>query len=188
MFRLSLITILAALLFTPLPADDKPPQKPSRADRLKAIRDEYGKARDEFGKALRAGTIKLSTDGEHPAWDDMLKQHAKPARELIDADPADAVALEALLFCLGDLGAGASDPSLYQIVLKHHVASEKIDPLIRSQSAPVDFLRGVAAQSPHAKIRLWANYHLGENLYAAGKAGEAEPLLEARGVTQRPRD
>ena len=43
----------------------------------------------------------------------------------------------------------------------------------------MDFLRGVAAQSPHAKIRLWANYHLGENLYAAGKAGEAEPLLEA---------
>src|SRR5262249_42674309 len=68
---------------------------------------------------------------------------------------------------------------LYQIVLQHHVASEKIDPLIRAQSAPVDFLRGVAADSPHERIRLWANYHLAANRYAAGKPNEAEPLLEA---------
>jgi hypothetical protein len=97
----------------------------------------------------------------------------------IDADPADAVALDALLFSLNELGAGDIDPGLYEVALKHHVASEKIDPLIGAQSAPVDFLRGVAAQSPHEKIRLWANYHLAANRYAAGKPSEAEPLLEA---------
>jgi thiol-disulfide isomerase/thioredoxin len=109
----------------------------------------------------------------------VIKRFAKPARELIDADPADAVALDALLFSLNELEVGDIDPGLYQVALEHHVASEKIDPLIGARSAPVDFLRGVAAQSPHEKIRLWANYHLAENRYAAGKPSEAEPLLEA---------
>src|SRR5688572_22619697 len=151
--------------------------KPSRVDRLQSIRAEYAKAREDFGKAIGAGTIKPNEDGEYPGWAQVIKRFAKPARALIDADPADAVALDALLFSLNELGAGDSDPGLYEVALKHHVASEKIDPLL-AKSAPVDFLRGVAAQSPHEKIRLWANYHLAENRYAAGKPSEAEPLLE----------
>jgi len=156
-------------------ADDKP----SRVDRLQSIRAEYAKAREDFGKAIRAGTIKPNEDGEYPGWADVIKRFAAPARALIDADPADAVALDALLFSLNELGVGDLDPGLYQVALKHHVASEKIDPLIGAQSAPVDFLRGVAADSPHEKIRLWANYHLAQKRYAEGKPSEAEPLLEA---------
>src|SRR4029453_3085334 len=57
---------LLALFLTQLRADDKPLEKPSRADRLKAIRDNYAKASDEFGKAIRAGTIKPNADGEYP--------------------------------------------------------------------------------------------------------------------------
>jgi len=169
------ITVLLAMCLRLASADDKP----SRVDRLQSIRAEYAKAREDFGKAIRAGTIKPNEDGEYPGWAEVIKRFAKPARELIDADPADAVALDALLFSLNELGAGDIDPGLYQVALKHHVASEKIDPLIGAQSAPVDFLRGVAADSPHEKIRLWANYHLAQNRYAAGKPSEAEPLLEA---------
>jgi thiol-disulfide isomerase/thioredoxin len=174
-------TALLALFLARPPADDQPAEKPGRADRLKAIRDDYQKARDDFGKAIRAGTIKPNADGEHPGWADLLKRFAKPARELIDADPADAVALDALVFCLNDLGAGDDDPGLYQLVLKYHAASDKIEQLLGLRSAPADFLRAVAARSPHAKVRLWANYHLADNLYAAGKPKEAEPLLEALG-------
>jgi thiol-disulfide isomerase/thioredoxin len=181
MSRLIAGTVLLSLSLAPLPADDKPAAKSGRAERLKAIQDEFTKARDDMGKAIRAGTLKPNADGDYPEWAELQKRFAKRTRELIDADPADAIALDALVFCLDDLGAGEAEPGLYQLVLKHHVASEKIDPLLRRRSAPVDFLRAVAAQSPHAKIRLWANYHLAENLYADGKPKDAEPLLEALG-------
>ncbi|MCS6975725.1 MAG: hypothetical protein NZM31_01785, partial [Gemmatales bacterium] len=112
-------------------------EPPSRADRLKAIQDEYAKASEEFDKDIQAGKIKANEQGEYPGWSDLLKRFAKATRELIDADPADAVALDALVFSLNNLGAGKNDPDLYKLVLKHHVKSEKIDPLIRSESAPV---------------------------------------------------
>jgi RNA polymerase sigma factor (sigma-70 family) len=167
----------AALVVAWVPDDDKP-AKPDRAALLKAIREEYQKARTEFGQAIRAGTIKPDADGDYPGWSDLLKRYTKRAHQLIDANPADAVGLEALVFCLDDLGAGDAEPGLYQLVLKHHPGSEKIDTLLRLRSAPTDFLQGVAAQSPQAKIRLWANYHLAESLYRDGKPKEAEPLLE----------
>src|SRR5262249_20973608 len=76
---------------------------------------------------------------------------------------------------------GDAEPDWYQPVLKHHTASAKVESLLRHRSAPVEFLREVAAQSPHARVRLWANYHLAGKLYDAGKGKEAEPLLEALG-------
>lgn len=178
MVRFIASVVLTVLFGIPLPADETPIGKSGRAELLKAIREDYEKARDNFGKATRAGTIKPNADGEYPGWADVLKRYAKRAHEVIDANPGDEVALDTLLFCLDDLGAGELEPSLYVLVLKHHVASAKIDPLLRRRSAPVDFLRAVAAQSPHSKIRLWASYHLAENLYAGGKPKEAEPLLE----------
>jgi len=170
------------------PANDKPSEKPDRAALLKTIREEYRKARTEFGQAIRAGTIKPDADGEYPGWTDLLKRYTKRAHQLIDANPADAVGLEALVFCLDDLGAGNFEPGLYELVLKHHPASEKIDTLLRQRSAPADFLRAVATQSPQAKIRLWANYHLAENLYRDGKSKEAEPLLEALQRDEQAKD
>jgi thiol-disulfide isomerase/thioredoxin len=164
-----------------LQADDQPSDKPSRADRLKAIRDDYHEARDELAKAIRSGTIKPDADGTYPGWTHMRTRFAKQALEVIEAAPADAVALDALVFCLSDLGAGDAEPALYQLVLKHHAASAKIEPLLRLRSAPADFLRNVAAKTPHPKLRLWAHYHLAENLYASGQPKEAEPLLEALG-------
>jgi RNA polymerase sigma factor (sigma-70 family) len=157
----------------------KPAAGPSRAERLKAIRDTYTKERDEFSKAIRAGKIKLDADGKYPGWADVVERYAKLARKLIDEDPTDAVGCDALVFCINDLGSGGydADPALFRLVLEHHAASEKIDPIVRS--APPDFLREVAAKSPHANIRLLANYHLAEKLYAAGKVKEAETLLEA---------
>src|SRR5438105_1103619 len=106
MSQLITTTALVVLFFAELLADTKPAEKPGRAERLKTIQGDYAKARDEFGKAIRAGTIKPNAEGEYPGWADLLKRFTKPARELIDADPTDAVALDALVFCLNDLGAG----------------------------------------------------------------------------------
>jgi RNA polymerase sigma factor (sigma-70 family) len=165
----------------------RPSAEPSRADRLKAIKEAYTKARDEYGKAVGAGTIKPDADGKYPGWAEVVERHARLARKLLDEDPADAVACDALVFCIADLGTGgyAADPALYRIAREHHAASEKLEPVLGS--APPDLLRAVAARSPHANIRLWANYHLAEKLYAAGKAKEAEPLLEAVGRDEQAR-
>src|SRR4051812_45205438 len=83
--------VLVAMCFTLASADDMP----SKADRLQLIRAEYAKAREDFGKAIGAGTIKPNEDGEYPGWAEVIKRFAKPAHALIDADPADAVALDA---------------------------------------------------------------------------------------------
>jgi len=157
----------------------KPVAQPSRADRLKAIREAYTKERDKFREGIRAGKIKPDADGNYPGWADMIERYAKSTRKLIDEDASDEVGCDALVFCIADLGAGGyeADPGLYRLLLEHHAASEKIAAVLRS--SPTDFLRSVAAKSPHDKIRLWANYHLAEKLYEAGKTKEAEPVLEA---------
>src|SRR5262249_44465722 len=140
---------LLALLLAPLQADDKAAVKPGRAERLKKIQDEFQKARDDLAKAIRDGTIKPNADGDYTEWAEVQKRFAKPLQELIDADPADPVTLDAVLFLLTAVGAGDAEVRLYQLVSEHHLASEKIDPLIRRRSAPADFLRAVIAKSPH---------------------------------------
>jgi len=189
MWRSIVIMVITVVVLAPQSAAATEPfGKPDRVERLKAIREEYAKARADFGKAIQAGTIKPDADGEYPGWAEIVKRFTKQAREVIDAEPADGVGLEALMFCLSDLGAGDLEPGLYRLVLKHHAASETIDPLVRQRSAPADFLRGVAAHSPHSRIRIWAKYHLAENLYRDGKPKEAEPLLEALKVDAEAKD
>src|SRR4051794_32527545 len=89
-------------------------------------------------EAIGAGTIKPNADGDYPEWTAMQERFAKPVRELIDAAPADAVALDAIVFCLDGLGEGDAEPGLYQLLLTHHAASENIAPLLRQRSAPAD--------------------------------------------------
>ena len=173
MRKLATFLTVITLAFGGLRADDKP----GRAEQLKAIRADLAKAQDDFRKEMKAGTIKPDAEGEYPGWTDLLKRFVKPTRALIAADPADAVALDAILFAVRELD--AADADLFGLALKHHVASEKIDPLLRLRSAPVEFLRELAVKSPHPRLRLWSEYHLAENLYAEGKREAAEPLLES---------
>ncbi len=179
MLRLLVSLVASTLLVTMLLSDDKPAAKSDRADRLKAIREEHKKASADFNNEITAGKIKPNEDGDYPGWDDLRKRFVKKAHEVIDADPADAVGFEALLFCLTELSASEFEPDLYQLVAKHHIANEKIDPLIRRGDASVDFLRTVTAKSPYPKHRLWASFHLAAHLYEGGKSKEAEPLLVA---------
>ena len=172
MLRLVAIGTLLALALSGLRADDKP----GRAEQLKAIRADYAKAHEDFGKGIKDGTIKRNAEDEYPGWADVLKRLVKPTRLVIDADPADALGLEALLFALGALE--AADADLFALALKHHAASEKIKPLLGLDAAPTEFLRKVAERSPHIWLRLRAAYHLADREYAAGKPDDAEKLLE----------
>lgn len=175
MARLFLGIILAILFSAPLAADDRP----TRADQLKSLREDHRKARDEFAKGVRDGSIQRNADGEYPSWEASRQRLASQARELIDADPGDAVGRDAIAFILLDLGLGDTNANLYQLALKHHAASEKIEPILKSYHAPVDFLRALADESPHSTIRLWAKYCLSAKLYAEGHRKEAEALSDA---------
>ena len=94
MLRLTVSTILTALLVTRLSADNDPSGSLGGLTAY-VIRDEYRKARDELGKDVRAGKIKPNADGEFPGWADLSKRFVKCVQEVIDADPADAVGLDA---------------------------------------------------------------------------------------------
>jgi thiol-disulfide isomerase/thioredoxin len=183
MCRLLLTILTSILVHGPLPADDKPAPKPGdapgRAEELKAIRAEYDKARDEFVAAIRAGKVKPEKDGGYAELAALQQRFFKRTRALIDADPKDAVALDAILFSLNSLAADVDDPSLYQLLLKHHLSSPKLQTVVGRPAAGDDFLKAVAERSPHARVRAMATYHRAENLANAGRAAEAEPLLEA---------
>ena len=173
MRKLATLLTVITLALGGLRADDKP----GRAEQLKTIRADLAKAQEDFRKEMKAGTIKPDAEGEYPGWTDLLKRFVKPTRPVIEADPADAVGFAALHFALTELG--ATDADLFGLVLKHHIANAKIEPLLNLDAAPVDFLRDVAAKSPHGRVRLWARYHQAQQLVAGGKPKEAETLLEA---------
>jgi thiol-disulfide isomerase/thioredoxin len=181
--RLTLTAAAFALFLAPLPADDKPAPRPgdapSRAEQFRAMRAEYDRAFDEIATAIRAGKLKPSKEGSYPELAGLQRRFAGRARALIDADPKDEVALDAILFSTERLGAGATDPGLYRLIQAHHLASPKLGRVVGGYSASEEFLRAVADRSPHQNVKAWATYHLAEKLAAAGRPAEAEPLLEA---------
>ena len=172
MLHLVTLATLISLIASGVRADDTP----DRAAQLKAVRANLSQAAAEFRQEVEAGTVKPDDEGEYPAWIEVSKRFVQPTRAIIEADPADAVGLEALLFALGDLD--AADADLYAFVLKHHAGSEKIKPLLCLGPAPTEVLRNAAKQSPHVKIRLRAAFHLADREYHAGKAADADKLLE----------
>lgn len=96
-----LALLLTAALSTPQPPD-KPPDKPEakgRAEQFQAIQDDLDKAQRDFIAAYRAA----KTDEERQAVRDKQpkrEQFADRAWKLIEADPKDAVAFDALIWVL----------------------------------------------------------------------------------------
>lgn len=136
MSQFAVLALVVAVSLGGQPADDKASGGSDRAVQLSAIQSEFKKANDDLVKSIRVGAIKPDANGEYREWTEIQRRFAKQARGLIDADPADAVGLDAIVFCLSDLQAGESERDLYEVLVKHHAASEKIDPLIRSPLAP----------------------------------------------------
>jgi hypothetical protein len=161
----------------------KPKTASSRAEQLKAIETEYQSAWDAIGEDIRAGKIKPSHDGGYPEIVELGKRFAPRLRRLIDANPKDEVALDAIVFGITKLNADAGDPKLYELVSAYHLSSDKLIRILRSPYADVVFLRSVAAASPIAEVRARATFALAARLADTDHA-EAERLLE--GIRRDP--
>jgi thiol-disulfide isomerase/thioredoxin len=173
-----------ASLGNPAPgADDTAAQKtkhlPSRAEQLKAIQTDYQKELAEVGAAIRAGKVLATKDGTYTALAELGERFAKRTRKLIDANPKDEVALDAILFSIQQLVADEDDPGLQNLILAHHSASAKIRPILDRRYTTDDFLRAIAEKSPHAEIRARARLVQAKRLVHASRAQEAEAICES---------
>jgi hypothetical protein len=157
---------------------DKPTGPSSRAERLKTIEADYQAALDAVIGAIRAGKVKAGKDGTYPELAQLRGRFAKLTRELIDADPKDDVALDAILFSMGKLVADQGDLKLYEVISAHHLHSAKLGEILGRMYATEEFLHAVAANSPHADVRGGATLALAKRLARAGRPSEAEALCE----------
>jgi hypothetical protein len=170
-----------ALLLTAaaLPAQD-PPEKPdkpaaSRAQQFRDIQRDWTKAQQDFFAAYRAA----KTDAERQEIVD--KKRPKPdeyvarAWKLIDADPKDAVAADALAWVMQMDRAGRD--RAVKLLLEHHIASPKLADAL-NWDTPEPLLRTVMEKSPHKAVQAKAAFTLAVSLHEQGKDKEAEALFE----------
>jgi thiol-disulfide isomerase/thioredoxin len=124
---------LVAVLVTGslLRADDKPAKpdevKSNRPDEIKAIRAAWAKAGQDWSKEFQAAKTpeeKAELQKKRPN----PKEYLDRAQKLVDADPKDAVALDALTFIIQNNQLGAA--KAFEIVAEHHAANPGILPII----------------------------------------------------------
>jgi RNA polymerase sigma factor (sigma-70 family) len=166
---------------SPQAADRAPtpaPAAPSRAEQLKTIEAEYRSAYEEVLAAIRAGKVQADKDGGFAEVAAVRRRFAERVRRLIDADPKDEVALDAILFGCRELVADADDPKLYDLLAAHHLSSPKLVQVVGRFQADEPFLRAVIAKTPDADVRGRAILALAALLTRNDRPGEAEPLLE----------
>src|ERR1051326_5435336 len=112
----------------------------SRTEQFKSLESEYRKAYDEYMQTLRSAKTKEEREaasGKAP-WE----RFAPKVRQLIEADPKDEIALDAILFSLTDLW--QTDPKLYTFLATYHITSPKLGKLVYPfayQRANEKFLR-----------------------------------------------
>jgi thiol-disulfide isomerase/thioredoxin len=169
---------LAVLVFTTLTLlTIQAGDEPTRAERLKAIQEEFKIADQDFWDAVKANKIPSNQDDEYPVWYELAKKYIKLTRDLIEADPTDKVAFEAIGFILRRLREPGTNLHLYRLLEKHHLDNENVRDLLHY--APIDFQKVVSEKAAYTKVRLWAKYHVAESLYASNQGQEAEPYLLA---------
>jgi hypothetical protein len=167
-----LLTGGLALLLTAavLPAQGPP----SRADQFKAIQKAWMKAQQDFIAVYRAA----KTDEERQEVID--KKQPKPgdyvqrAWKLIDADPKDAVAADALAWVM-QMDRSGRDRAI-KLLVEHHITSPKIANAL--SGAPESLLRTVLEKNPHKAVQGQAAFTLATTLQQRRQNKEAEALFE----------
>src|SRR5262249_3161353 len=144
---------------------------------------------------IRAGKAKADKDGGYPALAELRQRFAERIRKFIDADPKDAVALDAALFSIRQLVADASDDGLYKLIQAHHLNSDKLTPVLDRQYSTEEFLRAVAEKSPYPAVRAEARLAQAKRLARGDRPHEAEAICEGivkeeglKGLHQRAKD
>jgi hypothetical protein len=147
---------------------NKPANDDSRAGRLAAIQQEYDDAMHAYAALFKDA----KTDEEHEAISKTAKRpdaaaFRTRARAIVDEDPADAVALDAITWMITTLRGGKDTAELLDIVRAHHMKSDKLVPLARSlasdSSGPgAAFVEQLMKESPHDSVRGTACYSLAQ--------------------------
>ncbi len=159
-------------------AADKPAAPPTRAEQVKALRAEFEKSRDKLIADIRAGKLKAK-DGAYPDLAALEAESAAKVATLIDADPTDDAALDALLLIVGEIHQW--DRRFTDLIALHHAKSPKLGPFIKDHRGYISdpkALKSLAANSPHAEVRGRAAFDLARHHAEKGADAEAEALLE----------
>jgi thiol-disulfide isomerase/thioredoxin len=171
-------------------ADDKPAaEQGSRAERLAAVKKEMMTAQQEFMQAYRAA----KTADERRA---LIEKQPNPAKyadrvqKLVDEDPKDEVAADALIW-LVTYAPPARQDGAYKLLAEHHLKSPKLGQvcqMLSQRPAPQaeKFLREVIGKAD-GDVKGYARYALAMVLSQKAEGGgdanaaagtEAEQLLE----------
>jgi hypothetical protein len=154
--------------------------KSERAERLAAMQKEYEDAVDAAYDAIQ----KATTDEERRELQKTIKPpdqaaYRARARVLVEEDPKDEVALDAITWMLTTLRGSGEQRELLALVEEHHMRSEKLVTLVRAMASDrtgdgAAFVERVLAGSPHRDVQ-------GNACYALA-AAELRALDEIRAV------
>jgi thiol-disulfide isomerase/thioredoxin len=180
MARAAIAAMVAYLVVVaPAWADDKPTATgevtSGRAGEVKAL-GEYTKKMLEFQRKLAAATPEerkeLAKDRPDP------KPYFEKADKIIDKDPADEPAFDAILFVIQNNV--RADGKYYELLAKHHATRPKIGPVMtRIMASPfgrsdagAEFAQTVITKNPSRQAKAFACYVLGNT---AHQAADSDP-------------
>lgn len=131
----------------------------ARSERMKAVQSEYEAAMDAFYEPFR----QAKTDEERQKLAETTKPpdaapYCARARAIVDEDPADAAAFEALSFLISQRGGAEATARDIALLERHFFASEKmLDALslLQYSDSPAGkaLLARLAEESPHRDVR-----------------------------------
>ncbi len=155
----------------------------SRAERMRAVEEEHRAALDAYYDLFR----NAKTDEERQTLAQTAKEpDAAPfqarARALIDEDPTDKTALDALNWLISAGGDGQGAASYVALIEKHHFQREEMLETLNAlqymrEPAATALMERLAKESPHRTVRGRALMGLAEQL-----KNEASMSQEARGL------
>jgi hypothetical protein len=195
MYRIAGGVLILLLALLPARAQDKPEDKPrgkpdTPAEQYKALLQEFQTPEQAMLKAVQAA--KTDEDREKAVADRQkhLEKFAARFLELAEKNPKDRVAFDALSWIVTNTqGTNPSQPKALAMLLRDHVAHEKLDTLCQVLSrrfgsgGSLAFLREVQAKSPHKTVQAEASAALAQAL--SGQAMLARRMKEDRTLVPR---
>ena len=169
--------------------DDQPPEgkkdPPSRADRLKAVQNEYSDGMSALSKDFQ----KAETDKEKNEIRDKLpglrSKTAEAAIAIAVEDPKDDVGFQAIQYVMSMGGGTPAAKTASELLLKHHVENPKIADTVNGlarggSDETAAFLKAVLEKNPSKDAKGRAAYALvqlfADKIEKAKSDAEAKPL------------
>jgi hypothetical protein len=154
--------------------DEKQSEGKSRAEQMKAIRDEFQQKNMEVQRTLTQLRNRL----------------AGKALELAKADPKDDVAFEALMYVVQNAGFNSGPRNeAVQLMLEHHAANPKIEPVIttlarQGRGYNTALLEALLEKNPSRNVKGLAAFTLAQ----AAKAEIENPKTAMKDIPGKQKD